>query len=183
MAEVAAAVSGEAEFTNRQFRDALGGFPTGVAIVAAKVEGVLLGATISSFNSVSLTPPLVLFSLSKQSLSAAIWRRAETFSITILRDDEVELSNRFAKGGQDKWEGLDPEITGEGIPRLAAGLATFMCRTHAIHDGGDHDIFIGQVTSFTTAEGAPLLFYRGKYRLLKSTLDTPLGLDHVLHGW
>ena len=173
----------EPEFTERQFRDALGLFPTGVAIVVARVGETLLGATISSFNSVSLSPPLVLFSLSKKSLSAGLWRSAKTFSISILGEEERELSNRFAKAGADKWQGLDPLMSDEGIPHLRAGLATFMCRTFAVHDGGDHDIFIGEVIAFSTSAGEPLLFHRGKYRLLKSPLETPPGLDHLLHGW
>ena len=173
----------EPEFTERQFRDALGLFPTGVAIVAAKVGETLLGATISSFNSVSLSPPLVLFSLSKKSLSAGLWRSAEAFSITILREEESGLSNRFAKAGADKWRGVEMVISDEGVPLLQAGLASFRCRTRAVHDGGDHDIFVGEVFSFRVSTGEPLLFHRGKYRLLKSSLDTPPGLDHLLHGW
>jgi flavin reductase (DIM6/NTAB) family NADH-FMN oxidoreductase RutF len=173
----------EPEFTERQFRDALGLFPTGVAIVAAKVGETLLGATISSFNSVSLSPPLVLFSLSRKSLSAALWRSAEAFSITILKEEERDLSNRFAKAGADKWSGIDPLMSNEGIPYLQTGLATFMCRTSAVHEGGDHDIFIGEVLTFSTSAGEPLLFHRGKYRLLKSPLETPPDLDHLLHGW
>ncbi|MDP2358041.1 MAG: flavin reductase family protein [Beijerinckiaceae bacterium] len=174
-------------FTERQFRDALGLFPTGVAIVAARVGETLLGATISSFNSVSLSPPLILFSLSRSALSASLWRSAEAFSITILGEGDRELSNRFAKAGADKWQGIDPLISDEGIPLLPAGVATFMCRTYAVHDGGDHDIFIGRAFSFSTSAGEPLLFYRGKYRHLKppleTPLETPLGLDHVLRGW
>ena len=86
-------------FTDREFRDALGLFATGVVVVTAEVDGVLLGSTVSSFNSVSLAPPLVLFSLARSARTLDLWLRAAHFGVTVLADDQVELSNRFARGG------------------------------------------------------------------------------------
>ncbi|MEW6645286.1 MAG: flavin reductase family protein [Pseudomonadota bacterium] len=172
-------------FTDREFRNALGQFGTGVAIVTADVEGTLLGTTVSSFNSVSLSPPFVLFSLARSAFAHPLWMKAKTFAVMILREDQSELSTRFARGGTDKWMGLNPERGIAGVPLLGGGLATFICKTHAIHDGGDHDIVVGHVLSFVLSEGAPLLFHGGRYRRLQSeqAIETPPDADTWLHGW
>src|SRR5690242_14000434 len=95
-------------FTDREFRDALGQFATGVAVVTAEVEGTLLGATVSSFNSVSLAPPLILFSLARSAQSFPLWLNAKQFGVTVLGENQNDISNRFARGGADKWAGLAP---------------------------------------------------------------------------
>lgn len=172
-------------WTPQEFRDALGNFPTGVAVVTAEVDGHLLGSTISSFNSVSLTPPLVLFSIANSAASYELWCKAEFFVITILGDSERDLSNRFARGGADKWRDLTFERNAAGCPLLPGGLVRFECRRYAIYEGGDHDIFVGEVQAFRSIGGLPLLFHRGKYQNIQSEaeLPTPYGTDVWLHGW
>jgi flavin reductase (DIM6/NTAB) family NADH-FMN oxidoreductase RutF len=172
-------------FTDREFRDALGHFATGVAIITAKVDGTLLGTTVSSFNSVSLSPPLVLFSLAQSALARPLWLQATHFAVSVLREDQKELSNRFAKAGTDKWHDVSPEFGVSGAPLLRGSLAVFECETYAVHDGGDHDIIIGKVQSFTRNTGSPLVFHGGRYRSLHQDrpLDTPPDADVWLHGW
>jgi len=158
----------------RAFRNALGQFATGVAVIVAEVDGIRLATTVSSFNSVSLTPPLVLFSLARSALSFELWQRVDQFAVTVLSGNQAEMSNRFARAGTDKW--LDVEvITGRnGVPLLPGALAHFECSTHARYDGGDHQIVVGHVDHFTVAdikEVGPLIFYAGQYRSLASTLS------------
>jgi flavin reductase (DIM6/NTAB) family NADH-FMN oxidoreductase RutF len=91
-------------FTDREFRDALGQFATGVCVVTAEVDKTLLGSTVSSFNSVSLAPPLVLFSLARSALTFPLWLKAKHFGVTVLAESQSDMSNRFARGGPEKME-------------------------------------------------------------------------------
>lgn len=152
----------------RQFRDALGRFATGVAIVAATVDGKRLGATISSFNSVSLDPPLVLFSLAKNCLGFEAWKKADAFCIAILGEDQQALSNRFAKAGVDKWSGLEECWAGNGAPKVPGATAYFECEPYHSCQGGDHEVFICRVTDFHVddARRPSLVFFGGRYRQL-----------------
>jgi flavin reductase (DIM6/NTAB) family NADH-FMN oxidoreductase RutF len=172
-------------FTDREFRDALGQFATGVAIVTTEVDGAMLGSTVSSFNSVSLSPPLILFSLARTAQTFKQWQKATHFGVTILAEHENELSNRFARGGAGKWEGLAPLRGVGGIPLLRGGLVTFECETYALYEGGDHEIIVGRVVAFTRNEAAPLLFFGGRYRQLHTDRPTeaPPASDPWLHGW
>jgi flavin reductase (DIM6/NTAB) family NADH-FMN oxidoreductase RutF len=155
-------------FTDREFRNALGRFATGVTIVTAQVDGELLGATVSSFNSVSLSPPLILFSLSRAAFGFSLWRRAAHFGVTVLGENQHSLSDRFAQGGGDKWAGIEPKRGASGVPLLDGGVACFECRTHAFYEGGDHEIVVGRVLGFQISEAAPLLFHGGRYRHLRA---------------
>ncbi len=152
----------------RLFRDTLGCFATGVTIVTSVAsDGELLGVTANSFNSVSLDPPLVLFSLHRRAFSLRAFEQAGFFAINVLRDSQKQLSNVFAKALVDKWSGVDYEIWETGCPILTGCLASFECETQATHDGGDHVIFIGKVRRMSCSSvGAPLLYYRGGYRSL-----------------
>lgn len=153
----------------REFRAALGHFATGITVVTARAKsGELLGITANSFNSVSLEPPLVLFSLDKRAFSLAAFEEAGGFAINVLNDAQSDVSRNFARAMGDKWLGVDYEQWETGSPILPDCLANFDCRTYAIHDGGDHRIFIGEVLRFTAnTEGAPLLYFRGGYATLK----------------
>jgi flavin reductase (DIM6/NTAB) family NADH-FMN oxidoreductase RutF len=171
----------------REFRNALGQFATGVAIVTTTVDGVHLGATISSFNSVSLDPPLVLFSLIRNSLGFAQWKKARAFSIAILGEGQRDLSNRFAKAGTDKWDGIGIRHARNGAPMVPGANAYFECEPYRVCDGGDHEIFICRVTDFhVNGGGLPsLIFFSGRYRQLRAA-DGDLGppSDNLwLHGW
>ena len=172
-------------FTDREFRDALGQFVTGVCVITAEVDGILLGSTVSSFNSVSLAPPLILFSLARSAQTLQLWLKATHFGVTVLSESQTDLSNRFARGGADKWTGLAPLRGKSGVPLLRGGLVTFECRTYATHEGGDHEIILGEVLAFSRTSSTPLLFHGGRYRRLHSDeeIETPPNIDVWLHGW
>ena len=151
------------------FRAALSDFATGVAIVTARHEGVNFGVTINSFNSVSLDPPLVLFSLGRNLASLPALQKAGHVSINLLSASQQSLSNQFARAsGADKWEGVSFSEGLGGAPLISGSLAHFQCRTRAVHDGGDHQIFVAEVIEFDRpgAESEPLLFFRSRYSQL-----------------
>lgn len=152
----------------REFRNALGLFPTGVAVVSTvTADGERIGATVSSFNSVSLDPPLILFSIARSAKAFDIWANAPYYAVSILSEAQSETSNRFARPATDKWEGVANVAGANGVPLVRGASACFECESFARHDGGDHQILIGRVTSYTVADMAtprPLLFYRGRYR-------------------
>jgi flavin reductase (DIM6/NTAB) family NADH-FMN oxidoreductase RutF len=150
---------------NREFRTALGWFATGVTIVTTVTPtGDLVGITANSFNSVSLDPPLVLFSLDRRAYSLKLFEEAGVFAINVLGEDQKELSSTFARAGAPKWDGVRFEVWDTGAPIIEDTLASFDCRVQAVHDGGDHVIFLGRVLRMrSTQEGRPLLYFRGRY--------------------
>jgi len=151
----------------KALRAALGRFATGVAVITARDADGPVGLTVNSFSSVSLEPPLVLFSVARTARSLTRLEKVDSYVVNILRHGQHELSSRFARAGVDKWAGAQPEIGLNGAPVLLETLARFECRPYGRHDAGDHVIFIGEVTHFEAAEdGDPLLFYRGGYRSL-----------------
>jgi flavin reductase (DIM6/NTAB) family NADH-FMN oxidoreductase RutF len=152
----------------RSFRNALGDFATGVVVVTApNPAGDPVAMTVSSFNSVSIDPPLVLFSVSRSALSLDALLAAEHFGISVLRGDQRELSGRFAHSRSAKWSGIEPHFGQTGCPLVGPCLASFECTPHAVHDGGDHLIIVGRVLSFERAtEGEPLVFFRGGYHAI-----------------
>lgn len=151
-------------FDPRQFRNALGHFATGVAIVTTRdAHGGAIGLTINSFASVSLEPPLVLWSLAKNAWSVAAFEAAGFFAIHVLAEDQRELSNRFARASEDKFAGVKTSAGLGGVPLLPGCPAVFQCSTEHHYDGGDHVIVVGRVQSFHTEERPPLLFHRGQY--------------------
>ncbi|MEZ5670763.1 MAG: flavin reductase family protein [Alphaproteobacteria bacterium] len=149
----------------RQFRDALGGFCTGVTVVTTRAaDGELLGITASSFNSVSLAPPLVLFSLDRNAYSVAKFQQAGHFAVNVLAREQNELCMRFARPLGDKWSGVDFEVWQTGAPILPGCVSNFDCRTYAIYDGGDHLIFLGEVLRMQTQPDLdPMIYYRGGF--------------------
>ena len=158
----------------KQFRQALGSFTTGVTVVTTRgTEGEDVGLTANSFNSVSLDPPMVLWSLDRKSSSAAAFMAAEHFAVHILASDQEHVSNQFAKRGVDRFAGLAVERGHGEVPLLDGCSARFECRTSYRHDGGDHVIFVGEVVSFDSFGRAPLVFHGGNYGLLmkKKTAD------------
>ncbi|MEO1398009.1 MAG: flavin reductase [Pseudomonadota bacterium] len=154
----------EPSFSNRAFRDALSAFATGVTIITTRDDGgEPVGMTASSFNSVSLDPPLILWSVGKNALSAETFRSSERFAVHVLGTGQIALSNRFAKSGTDKFDGIDYDHDLHGLPRLSDALARFSCKTHAVHEGGDHWIVVGEVVDLEAQSGEPLLFAKGAY--------------------
>jgi flavin reductase (DIM6/NTAB) family NADH-FMN oxidoreductase RutF len=150
------------------FRGALSLFATGVTIVTAcHHEAGLIGITANSFNSVSLDPPLVLFSVANSARSLKAFLEAPGFAVNVLRQDQKALSSRFARQGEDKWSGVDFEPGRFGAPLLPGTMAAFDCLHYAQYEGGDHMIIVGRVIAMEhDVEGDPLLFYRGRYRAL-----------------
>ncbi len=155
-------------FDVRQFRNALGCFATGITVVTSVgLDGELLGFTANSFNSVSLDPPLVLFSLDRGAYSLKAFEAAGVFAINILREDQQAISAAFARALANKWDGVRTEAWETGSPILLDALANFDCETTSMHDGGDHVIFVGRVLRLrAVADARPLLYFRGAYRQL-----------------
>ena len=139
-------------FEPAAFRKALGSFATGVTIVTTCADGERFGVTANSFNSVSLDPPLVLWSLAKSAASHAAFAAAPGFAVHILAADQQDLSNRFARKGADKFAGLSLESGRAGVPLLAGCAARFECRTTYQYEGGDHIIFVGEVIDFSDSD-------------------------------
>ena len=151
-------------FDALEFRKALGSFATGVTIITTRDEnGAALGLTVSSFNSVSLNPPLVLWSLAETSLSLPAFRAATHWAVHVLASDQDALSAQFSKRGHDKFAGLDTETGIGDVPLLRGCSARFQCRTAFQYLGGDHLIFVGEVLAFDRLEIAPLVFHGGRY--------------------
>lgn len=146
----------------RAFRDAFGRFATGVAVAACRTaEGRILGVTVNSLTSVSLDPPLALFCLEKTARTAEAFLAANRFSFNVLRADQREVSQKFARAPEAD-EG-DFEIR-EGAPVLREALATMICAPYDVAGGGDHLILLGKVLHVSHREGgAPLLYFGGRY--------------------
>ena len=161
------------EQSSKAFRETLGRFPTGVTIVTAlSPEGLPIGVTISSFNSVSLDPPLILWSLSTNSPKLEAFRRAEHYAVNVLASDQRDLSNRFASRTEDRFAEV-PVFTGlGGIPLIEDCCAWFECTQEAQHPGGDHLIFIGHVQRFAhRKENSPLVFFDGAYHRIERAVS------------
>jgi flavin reductase (DIM6/NTAB) family NADH-FMN oxidoreductase RutF len=151
-------------FDSRELRSALGTFATGVTIITARSRaGKLAGLTANSFTSVSLQPPLVLWSASLYADSLSAFQEGSHFVINILAADQIELSNKFARKNENKFIDVDHIIAECGAPVLIGSAAHFECRNEYRHYGGDHVIFIGHVERFAYTTKPTLLFCRGKY--------------------
>lgn len=152
-------------FSAPEFRAALGMFATGVTIVTARTaEGQLIGLTANSFNSVSLAPPLVLWSLARAAGSMPVFSAGSHYAINILAADQKALAERFATKGADRWSGVGFDTGGCGAPLLHGAAATFECFNRSRYEEGDHVVFIGEVERCTHRHGAmPLLFHGGRY--------------------
>jgi flavin reductase (DIM6/NTAB) family NADH-FMN oxidoreductase RutF len=175
-------------FTPGDFRRALGLFPTGVAIVSARTtDGQLLGMTVSSFNSVSLDPPLVLFSVARTAASFAAWEAVPKYGISVLARTQDELSGRFAKSQTDKWALVHPTYGKHDVPLIPGAIVGFECERYAIHDGGDHAIFVGKVLGLhavATPDAEPLTFFAGRYCGIRRSEAPASEMDGMmLHGW
>jgi len=151
-----------AEFTDRELRDALGRFATGVTVVTTLTPRGPLGLTVNSFASVSLHPPLVLWSPARKSSRFAAFEAASHFAIHVLAETQKALAEHFARRG----DGFEALATGPGLggaPLLEGCVARFECRHAAQYDGGDHLIVVGEVLRLTQRDVAPLIFHRGIY--------------------
>ncbi len=158
------------DFDHRSFRDALSQFATGVAVVTACCpDGGAIGMTMSSFNAVSLDPPLILFSVDRRARSLPAMREAKGFAVNILGRSQEALSNQFARALSDKWEAVEHTVGHARAPLLRGALAHFECEPYGQHDGGDHVIVVGRVVRFAAnTQEQPLLFFRGRYHSVSS---------------
>lgn len=147
----------------RALRQALGCFATGVTVMTTlRADGSPVGVTVNSFASVSLDPPLVLWSLAAHSPSLGAFRAAPRFCVNVLAADQAELCRRFATPVADKFAGVAWRRGAGGVPVLVGCLATFECSTAFNNWGGDHVILVGRVESFEMRDAPALLFHRGR---------------------
>jgi flavin reductase (DIM6/NTAB) family NADH-FMN oxidoreductase RutF len=150
---------------SRTFRQTVGRFVTGVTVIAVEVDGETRAMTANSFTSLSLDPPLVLFCLGKDTKAGLMIHSAPGFAVSILSHHQRDLSSYFA----GNWTGGSPPpftfTAWEGGPRLDGCVAALGCRVHAIHEGGDHWIVVGQVIATYRSDdaGEPLVFLGGRY--------------------
>ena len=148
----------------REFRNALGTYATGVTIITASgADGKPVGITCNSFASVSLNPPLVLWSLVVYSSSLTAFQNASHFAVNVLGASQQSLANKFAKSSEDKFNGVDWKPGLGGAPLLSGSVANFQCRAANRYHGGDHVIFLGAVEAYSYNGKEPLLFARGGY--------------------
>jgi 3-hydroxy-9,10-secoandrosta-1,3,5(10)-triene-9,17-dione monooxygenase reductase component len=151
------------------FRGVLGSFCSGITVVTGLGAGGPLGLTCQAFSSLSLDPPLVMFSPSRTSTSWPCIRRTGRFCVNVLAEDHYELSVRMSRSGADKFAGVRWDPTPLGSPRLDGAAAWLDCTLEAEHDGGDHTIVVARVHGLSAnAEARPLLYYRGRYAVLAS---------------
>lgn len=153
----------------RAFRDALGHYASGITVIAGHDGDEPLGFTCQSFYSVSAAPPLISFSVMTNSSTYPRIRETGKFSVNVLSAAQQAISDQFARKGEDKWAGIDWDMTPGRNPAIADTLMWLDCRIVAEHRAGDHDIVIGEVLAMSPADwhdGAPLLYFKGKYRHL-----------------
>lgn len=166
------------DFDIKGLREALGCFPTGIAVMTAAPaanaanatgqEMSHIGITVNSFTSVSLEPPLVLWCIDRRSRRYPHFAQAPGFTVSILASGHREVSARLARAGEHNLDGIALIPTGLGPPALADSLAIFECARESVQDAGDHAILIGRVLRFARhdAAGAPLVYFQGKYGAL-----------------
>lgn len=156
----------KAQFDKRELRRVLGSFVTGVTVVTTvDDQGRHFGLTANSFSSVSLDPPLVLWSQAKSSPSHSAFSESDRFNINILAEDQIDIANRFAKSGSDKFADLVVDRDSHGIAILRDTCAWLGCRRVSAFPGGDHTIFVGEIEQMRVEDKTPLIFGRGKYLL------------------
>jgi flavin reductase (DIM6/NTAB) family NADH-FMN oxidoreductase RutF len=154
----------------RALRDAMGCFATGVTVVSTLTgDNKPVGITVNSFNSVSLDPPLVLFSLDRNANHLQTFLDAGSYAINVLSEDQEAISNGFARSGDSYFGEAPHRMSDLGCPVLDGALACFECETENTFDGGDHVIFVGRVRRVShNTFGDPLLYYRGNYSAVRN---------------
>jgi flavin reductase (DIM6/NTAB) family NADH-FMN oxidoreductase RutF len=176
---------------SRSLRDVLGCYATGVAVITTRTNaGEHVAVTVNSFSSVSLNPPLILFSLGKKANILAHFKQAHSYAVNILAHNQESLSNMFARPSTASWESADYCEGENGCALFAGALAQLECLRYAEIEGGDHLTFFGQVTQLHPGEpGNPLLFYRGRYgtyahtQFDKSPAQNGSLSDFAVIGW
>ncbi|MBC7548416.1 MAG: flavin reductase family protein [Polaromonas sp.] len=161
----AATVACAPDFSRTEFRTALGMFATGVTVVTARAaDGSLVGLTANSFNSVSLAPPLVLWSLGQAASAMGALSQGSHYAINILAADQKALAEQFAGPRDQRWAGVEFSVGANGAPLLTGAAATFECFNRSRYEEGDHVIFVGEVERcHHQAAMSPLLYHGGKF--------------------
>jgi len=156
------------------FRRALAQFASGVTAVTTRDgSGRPLGLTVTAFSSVSLDPPLVLVCVDERSETHAGFRDSGTFGVSVLAEDQEEVSRRFAWSGPAKFEKTGLVAGSTGVPLVAGALAHLECRVVAAHAAGDHTIYVGEIVALSTRAGRPLVYNQGGYRRLRPATGDP----------
>lgn len=151
------------ELDGRAFRDVMGGFTTGVAVVTTETGGVYEGMTVNSLTAVSLDPMLLLVCLTRDSRTLQAVEDRGRFVINILSRQQRDISNQFARPGEDHFDDVDIELSEQDLPVIADGLGYVICDVERIDEGGDHRIVIGRIRQGAVRAGDPLVFHRGRY--------------------
>jgi len=157
----------------RMFRRCLGQFGTGIAIVTTQKDGQLAGVTVNSVASVSLDPPLVLWSISRTSRSFPLFRSTAAFAINVLSKDQIDLSRHFSSSVEDKFQGVPTRRGHLEIPLLEGAVSHVECTVEAAYEGGDHVILVGRVVRVSRYGEEPLLFVQGRYAVAADHPDAP----------
>lgn len=161
------------EIDSKAFRRALGNFATGVTIITTRgTDGTNIGVTASSFNSLSMDPPLILWSSIKETPSCKVFESATHFAVNILASDQMHMSNHFARQQEDKFDGVEWEAGIGGAPLFPNCAGRFQCESYEKLDGGDHWIFVGKVVAFDDFGRSPLCFHQGSYSMVFSHPET-----------
>ncbi len=156
----------------RQFRDTLGHFATGVTVMTTTAsDGELVGITVSSFNSLSLNPPLILWSIADTSTSYRNFNVGEAFAVNVLAEDQEDLAMSFAKAGADKFKSVNVLAGLDDVPLIDGCVVYFECSVDARYPGGDHDIIVGRVRRIFNIGKSPLVFHGGALRALGEQFD------------
>ena len=151
------------------FKSAMSHFASGVTIVTTEHDGKPYGMTVASFASLSLHPPLVLVCIEKSVKTHEAIATAGKFGVSILAASQADVSGRFASKRDDKFDGINILRGNNGVPLISGALTTLECKVHQQLPGGDHSIFVGEVTDcHITPEGAPLVYFRSGYREITS---------------
>lgn len=159
---------GDPQADGRAFRRSLGQFPTGVTIVTTMQGDEPVGIAVNSFAAVSLDPPLVLWSIRRESASADAFLKAGHFAINILGVDQVGACQAFGSGAPDRFDCIRWALGLKGVPLIEGAIAHLQCRLETVHEGGDHLILIGYVEHHARFAGDPLLFAQGQYGVLRN---------------
>jgi flavin reductase (DIM6/NTAB) family NADH-FMN oxidoreductase RutF len=157
-----------AEVDGAQFRQLMGRFCTGVAVLTISApDGRLLGMTANSVAAVSLCPPLLSVCIDHDAEMHAAILQVPQFAINVLSSSQETLARRFADEHEDRFNGVGYQLSPDGLVLLGGALAHIECQRYAEFPGGDHTIVVGRVTGGSTSKGRPLLFYRGGYAALE----------------
>ena len=159
-------------FDQRQFRDALAQFPTGVTIICTRASsGKYVGFTANSFSSVSLDPPLIMWTIAARSGSLGAFEAAERYAVNVLSAEHAELARRFSRPHADRFAGVAHRLGWSDAPLIDGCVAWLECRHHARHTAGDHVVFVGEVVTVERARGHALIFHQGLFTGTGSSSD------------